>query len=107
MSLNRAAHAIFEYIENHAEERQFWQGKVRDLMGASQDDFGSATVLADELRRYAAERVRVGALPAQVIGREELGGMIFRSLAEHLMRIWGPVRPVRPTRPSGGDEISL
>ncbi len=105
MSLNRTAHALFEYIENHTEERQFWQGKVRDRMEGSRDDFGSAAILAEELRRYCVERTRAGALPAQVLGGEKLGGIMFRSLAEHMMKIWGPVRPPRPARRSGGDEI--
>ncbi len=107
MSLNRAEQTLFHYIENHTEERQFWQGKVRDLMTESRDDLANATVLAGELTRYFDERSRVGAVAAQVVENEGFGRIRLRNLAEHLMRTWGPVRPPRPARHSGGDEISL
>ncbi len=106
MSLNRTERILFDYIGNHVEERQFWQGKVRDLMSGSRDDPASSAALAGELRRYCEERSRVGALPAQVIDDKGLGRFGYRNLAEYLMRIWGPVRPARPTDHSKGDEIS-
>ena len=107
MSLNRTERALCEYIESHVEERQFWQGKVRDLMSESRNDPVTAAGLAEQLRRYCQERGSVGALPAQVIGSEGLGSVSFRNLAEHVMRIWGPVRLPRPVSRPRGDEISL
>ena len=105
MSVNRTERALFDYIENHIEERQFWQGKVRELMRESRDDHANSSALAGELGRYFHERGSVGALPVQVIEGEGLGNIGFRSLAEHLMRIWGPVRPPRTASRPRGNEI--
>ena len=107
MSFNRAEQALFDYIENHAEERQFWQGKVRDLMSESRDDLANSAVLTGELGRYFDERSRVGVVSAQVVENEGFGRVSLRNLAEHMMRIWGPVRPPRPAGHSARDEISL
>ena len=106
VSLNRTEHALFDYIENHIDERQFWQEKVRERMRESQDDPAVASALAGELRRYGNERSGVGALPAQVVGNKGLERSGFLNLAEHLMRIWGPPRPPRPPARPAGDEIS-
>ncbi len=98
MSLNRAEQVLFDYVEKHAEERQFWTAKVRDHMARSRDDFATAASLALELRRYWDERARVGALPGERVGADRNPPALasFRNLAEHLMRLWGPARPRRP-----------
>ncbi len=95
VSLNRTEHTLFAYLEGHAEERQFWQAKVRELMSTSRDGAAIARALAGELRRYAGERGSVGAIPAQVMDDKGLAHSSFLNLAEYLMRIWGPPRPAR------------
>ncbi len=94
VSLNRTEQVLFAYLESHAEERHFWQAKVRELMSASRDDAAIASALARELRAYSDERGSVGAIPMQAIEEKGLGQSRFRNLAEYLMRIWGP--PIRP-----------
>ena len=97
MSLNRIEKILFDYVENHAEERQFWTAKVRGLMTATREDFATAAALAIELRYYFEERHRVGALPREVFADCNQPALTsFRNLAEYLMRIWGPARPERP-----------
>ncbi len=106
MSLNQTEQTLFAYLESHVEERQFWQAKVRELMSASRNDPAVAAALAGELRRYRDERGSAGALPLQVHERKGLELSGFLNLAEHLMRIWGPPRPLRPAGRPAGDEIS-
>jgi len=106
MSLNRTEQALFDYIENHTEERHFWQGKVRDLMREARDDFAVSAPLAIALRLYCDERRQVGVLPAEIADHKDLVRTSFRNLAEHLMRLWGPTRPPRPAHQRRDDEIS-
>jgi hypothetical protein len=105
VSLNRAEQILFDYVERHAEERHFWQGKVRDLMSTTEDSFSVSAQLALQLTAYWHERRGVGSLPAGVESGKDLALISFRNLAEHLMRLWGPTRAHRPPVRAGGNEI--
>jgi hypothetical protein len=98
MSLNRIEQMVFDYVQRHAEERHYWQAKVRELMQKSENDFAAATALAGGLWMYYEERCRVVPQFHEISAREGLRRISLRNLAEHLMKIWGPVRPVNPSR---------
>ena len=98
MSLNRIEQMLFDYLQRHAEERHFWQAKVRELMQKTESDFVAAADLADELWIYYNERCRVVPLFHEVSSREGLRRISLRNLAEHLMRVWGPIRPANRSK---------
>jgi len=98
MSLNRVEQILFDYIQHHAEERHFWQSKVREMMQQSENDQVAATVLAEGLWRYYEERCRVVPLLHEITAREGHQRISLRNLVEHLMRIWGPIRPANRSK---------
>ena len=98
MSLNRIEQMLFDYLQRHTEERHFWQAKVRELMQKTESDFVAAADLADGLWIYYEERSRVVPSLHEVAAQEGLRRISLRNLAEHMMRIWGPVRPTRAVR---------
>jgi hypothetical protein len=93
MSLNRIEQMLFDYLQRHAEERHFWQAKVRELMQKTESDFLAAADLTDGLWIYYEERSRIVPSLHEVASQEGLRRISLRNLAEHMMRIWGPVRP--------------
>jgi hypothetical protein len=55
MSLNRCEQRVFDYLQKHSEEGQFWQDKVRTISRAATDDHAAAAKLEAELWRYYEE----------------------------------------------------
>ena len=98
MSLNRAEQGLFDYVLGHAEERQHWQTKVRDVMRGGPTiavDREAAAVLADELWHYYLERAETVREFREARGSKEVQRISMRNLAEHLLRMWGPAKPAR------------
>jgi len=95
MSLNRIEQMLFDYLQRHTEERHFWQAKVRELMQKTESDFVVAADMADRLRIYYEERSRAVPSLHELASQEGLRRISLRNLAEHMMRIWGPVRPAQ------------
>jgi hypothetical protein len=60
MSLNRCEQRIFDYLQGHPEERQFWIGKVQSVCRGS-SEHAAAARLESELWRYYEERSAVAA----------------------------------------------
>ena len=89
MSLNRYEQAIFDYWERQPDEKRHWQRKVVEATARAGGDAAVARGLERELRAYAQER------SAHVAALRELGGLAARlsllNLAEHLIRLWGPL----------------
>ena len=93
MSLNRSEQMIFDYLQRHVEERQYWQEKVRAEARRSRDDHVAADRLQVELWRYYVERSAVVAPFREVTQREGLQRTSMRNLAEYLIRLWTAPRP--------------
>jgi len=93
MSLNRSEQMIFDYLQRHVEERQYWQEKVRAEARRSPDDHAAADRLQVELWRYYVERSAVAAPFREVVQREGLQRTSMRNLAEYLIRLWTAPRP--------------
>lgn len=93
MSLNRSEQMIFDYLQQHVEERQYWQEKVRAEARRSPDDHAAADRLQVELWRYYVERSAVVTPFREAAQREGLQRTSMRNLAEYLIRLWMAPRP--------------
>jgi hypothetical protein len=93
MSLNRGEQRIFDYLQGHRDERQYWQDKVRQISKASVDDHEAATRLDAELWRYYLERSAVVQPFKDAARFEGLQRTSMKSLAELILRLWVEPRP--------------
>ena len=101
MSLNRTEQNLFDYVLGHAEERQHWEAKVRQMAkdGATAGRrMAIAAMLADDLWRNYSERCTVVAALRDADPRGSGQRISMLNLAEYLMRTWGPSWPIH----SGG-----
>ncbi|MEX2045467.1 MAG: hypothetical protein WD941_08955 [Opitutus sp.] len=93
MSLNRPEQRVFDYLQVHADERQYWVGKVQSVFKAADDRHAAAMRLDAELWRYYVERSAV-AIPFKDAARlEGLRRTSMKNLAELLLRLWAESRP--------------
>lgn len=93
MSLNRAEQRIFDYLQGHAEERQYWEGKVQSVFRTEKDLHGAATRLDAELWRYYVERSAVASPFKDAVRLEGLRHTSMKNLAEFLLRLWVEPQP--------------
>ena len=99
VSLNRTEQRIFDYIQGHPEERQYWQNKVQSIAAAEGDPHAAARRLEAELWHYYKERSGVVPDFREVVAREGLSRTSMRNLAEHFLRLWVAPRPKKPPVP--------
>ncbi len=93
MSLNRSEQMVFDYIQRHPEERQFWMHKVQTIARAESGEHAAAMTLEGDLWRYFEERSAVVSPFRETAQREGLHRTSMRNLAEYLMRLWLAPRP--------------
>jgi hypothetical protein len=98
MSLNRCEQRVFDYLERHRDERQYWQDKVRGAAESCPDPHAAAFQLAVELWRYYEERRRVASPFWEAMRVEGLQKTSMKNLAELLLRLWVEPRPKRNPR---------
>jgi hypothetical protein len=100
MSLNRCEQVFFDYLSQRAEERQYWQEKVRRL-GADEAVSHSA-IMALERDLWAAftERSQVVPTLRQWVQIHGAARTSMRNLAEYLVRLWVAPRPKPKNPPS-------
>ena len=93
MSLNRCEQRVFDYLESHRDEGQFWREKGRAVAKIAADDHAAATRLAAELWHYHQERAAV--VPDLREAARLDGGQrtSMKNLAERLLRLWVEPRP--------------
>ncbi|MDQ5977235.1 MAG: hypothetical protein QG602_207 [Verrucomicrobiota bacterium] len=95
MSLNRCEQTVFDYWSRAPDELRHWQAKVAELTRGG-PDMALARRLERDLWTYLLERSPH--VPALRVLRIEDGPKVsLLSLAEHLIRLWGP--PPKPKRP--------
>ena len=104
MSLNRSEQMIFDYVQSHPDERQFWTHKVQKTAAGAVDDHTAAVQLEIELWRYFEERSGVASPFREVARREGLRRTSMRNLAEYLLRLWVTPRPKKPRASDGGSD---
>jgi len=95
MSLNRAEQMVFDYLQANPDEKRHWLEKVTGISKRARDPHVAAIELEDELWRYFEERSAVATPFREKAQREGLRRTSLRNLAEHLLRLWAPVK-VKP-----------
>lgn len=93
MSLNRSEQRVFDYLQRHAGERQFWQDKVRGIAKKAANDHVAAAQLEPEFWRYYLERSAVAEPFKEAARTEGLGRTSMKNLAELVLRLWTEPRP--------------
>lgn len=88
MSLNRWEQRVFDYVQGHPEERQFWMSKVQTVCRSNADEHAAAARLDAELWRYYEERSAVVPAFRAAAASEGLRRTSMRNLAELLVRLW-------------------
>ena len=93
MSLNRCEQRVFDYLQIHREERQFWEEKVRGAAKVTVDSHAAAARLDADLWRYYEERSAVAAPFKEAARLEGLKRTSMKNLAELLLRLLTEPRP--------------
>lgn len=93
MSLNRSEQRVFDYLQGHPEERQYWIAKVQTVCRTERDQHDAARRLETELWRYYEERSAVAQPFKDAARLEGLKRTSMRNLAELLIRVWVEPRP--------------
>jgi hypothetical protein len=96
VSLNRTEQMIFDYLQGHAEERQYWQTKVQSIAAAVVDPHVAAHRLEAEFWQYYKERSAVVPVFRDAVAREGLARTSMKNLAEYVLRLWVAPRPKKP-----------
>ena len=101
MSLNRCEQRVYDYLQGHPDERQFWVGKVQTVWSRSGDDAAAVAQLEYELWLYYKERGAVVPVFKEAVRTEGLNRTSMKNLAELLLRLWVEPRPKKqPVAPS-------
>ncbi len=103
MSLNRCEQRVFDYLQGHPEERQFWVGKVQSICRCNRDDHAAVAQIEPELWHYYRERSAVAAPFKEAAQAEGLQRTSMKNLAELLVRLWVEPRPKKPVAPSSAE----
>lgn len=102
MSLNASEQLVFDYLQTHPEERQFWVAKVQNTSRAVPSDSAAVALLEPELWRYFEERSQVASPFREIAQRQGVRRLSMKNLAEHLLRLWVAPRPKRKPADSTG-----
>lgn len=97
MSLNRSEQILYEYVQQHREERQFWTNKVRAIVAGSRDTPAAVARIDSELWRYYEERSTVAPVFVAAVRAFGLKRVSMKNLAEYLVRLWTDPKPKKPS----------
>jgi len=106
MSLNRFEQRVFDYLQGHRDERQFWQEKVRSIVKSLNDDHAAAARLDGEFWRYYVERSGVVPVFKDAARHEGMKRTSMKNLAELVIRLWVEPRPKTKKPDAGADILS-
>ncbi|HEY1765116.1 MAG TPA: hypothetical protein VGF85_09340 [Opitutaceae bacterium] len=98
MSLNRFEQLVYDYVRGHADERQYWQDKVRRIVTQSDSVAQAAARLDGEFWRYFEERSDSIPTFRMMMGVPAPRRVSMVNLAELLIRLWVDPKP-RPKSP--------
>ena len=88
MSLNRCEQRVFDYLQKHQDERQFWQGKFQRASKDIADERIVSETMESELWRYYRERSEVVPSFKEAVALEGSQRMSMKNLSELLLRLW-------------------
>jgi hypothetical protein len=104
MSLNPMEQTVHDYLTKHAEESRHWREKIARVTARAANQAAAVDEIAAELEAYCRERA--GVVPAfrDLVGPGRGGPrrLMLRTLAEKLVRAWGPVWKKAPPAPGAG-----
>ena len=98
MSLNRCEQRVFDYLQKHQDERQYWQGKFQSALKELGDEYIASEMLQSELWRYYRERSEVVPVFKDAVANEGSQRTSMKNLTELLIRLWVAPRP-KPKNP--------
>lgn len=93
MSLNRCEQRIFDYLQRHPYERQYWQEKFQHFAKKTANEHLAVDSVEIELWRYYLERSAVVPEFVDAARHEGLQRTSMKNLAELLFRLWTEPRP--------------
>jgi len=93
MSLNRYESMLYGYLENHPDEKRYWQGRVRDVAARKMSRDQAARDLDSMFWDYFEERSRHQSPFREVATHENMQKISMLSLSEYLLRMWAPPPP--------------
>lgn len=99
MSLNRCEQRVYDYLQDHPEERHFWVSKVQSIWRRCGDDAAAVAQLEPELWLYYQERSAVASPFREAARTEGLHRTSMKNLAEYLLRLWVEPRPKKKPAP--------
>jgi len=97
MSLNRYENLLLSYLENHPEEKRFWESQVREVAARQPSRNQAARELSAMFWEYFEERARFQSPFREVVAHEDMQRISMVNLSEYLMRMWAPP-PAKPGR---------
>ena len=99
MSLNRFEQTTFDYLQRNPDELRHWKTKVTDHARVVRDPGDLSRALERELWHYLEERSQHTPV-FQSLAAGGLRRVSLQNLAEHLIRLWGPLaKPKRSAIP--------
>lgn len=93
MSLNRYEQMLFDYVENRAEEKLFWEARVADVWRREKNSEQGVLDLNAQLWEYFEERSRYESPFREVVQREGAAKISMLNLSEYLLRMWTASTP--------------
>lgn len=100
VSLNPCEQLLYDYVEKHPEERQYWMHKVRGTAELCASPYTAAERLDIDLWAYFKERAAVVPVFKEFAARQGLARTSMRNLAEYLLRLWAPPKKKRTGPPA-------
>ena len=92
MSLNRYERMLKDYLENHLEEKRFWEARVWEIDRRVGRRESKVLDLNSLLWDYFEERSRFESPFREVVIHEGSKKISMLNLSEYLLRMWTPVR---------------
>ncbi len=95
---------VYDYLQGHPDERQYWIGKVQSVFRSADDLHAVVMRLDAELWRYYEERSAVASPFKEAARLEGLRRTSMKNLAELLIRLWTEPKPKPKPKPDPGSE---
>jgi len=92
MSLNRYERILMDYLENHAEEKRYWEARVLEIDRRGGRRESKVLDLNSSLWEYFEERSRFESPFRELVIHEGSKKISMLNLSEYLLRMWTPLK---------------